>query len=112
MVTPLVLKIKSLPNGFDVAKPMNAERGSTTILLTVILKGDISKVSYQYQAYGYWQPLFPTSIESDKDTHQVTITFSARAETLPERYDYVDSRAVQLYAGNDKEGRRDGRRPL
>lgn len=72
---PLVLKIKSLPNGFDVAKPMNAERGSTTILLTVILKGDISKVSYQYQAYGYWQPLVPTSIESDKDTHQVTITF-------------------------------------
>ena len=51
---PLVLKIKSLPNSFDVAKPMNAERGSTTILLTVILKGDISKVSYQYQAYGYW----------------------------------------------------------
>ena len=40
---PLVLKIKSLPNGFDVAQPMNAERGSTTILLTVILKGDISK---------------------------------------------------------------------
>ena len=31
---PLVLKIKSLPNGFDVAQPMNAERGSTTILLT------------------------------------------------------------------------------
>ena len=64
---PLVLKIKSLPNGFDVAQPMNAERGSTTILLTVILKGDISKVSYQYQAYGYWQPLFPTTIESDTE---------------------------------------------
>lgn len=72
---PLVLKIKSLSNGFDVAQPMNASRGSTSVLLSVTLKGDISKVRYQYQAYGYWQSLTPTNVESDEDAHQVTITF-------------------------------------
>lgn len=72
---PLVLNIKSLSNGFDVAQPMNAGRGSTSVLLAVTLKGDISKVKFQYQAYGYWQSLTPAKVESDEDSHQVTITF-------------------------------------
>ena len=95
----MVLKIKSLPNGFDVAKPMNAERGSTTILLTVILKGDISKVSYQYQAYGYWQPLVPTSMRAIKIPHQVTITFKDRLQ---------EPQQIKVIAG-DKEKDRDSR---
>ncbi|WP_018668022.1 DUF4493 domain-containing protein [Bacteroides gallinarum] len=72
---PLILRIKSLSNGFDVAQPMNAGRGSTSVLLTVTLKGDISRVEYRYQAYGYWQSLTPTNVKSDEYTHQVTLAF-------------------------------------
>lgn len=72
---PLILKIKSLSNGFDVAQPMNAGRGSTSVLLTVTLKGDISRVEYQCQAYGYWQSLTPINVKSDEYTHQVTLEF-------------------------------------
>lgn len=71
----LILRIKSLSNGFDVAQPMNAGRGSTSVLLTVTLKGDISRVEYRYQAYGYWQSLTPTNVKSDEYTHQVTLAF-------------------------------------
>lgn len=72
---PLILRIKSLSNGFDVAQPMNAGRGSTSVLLTVTLKGDISRVEYRYQAYSYWQSLTPTNVKSDEYTHQVTLAF-------------------------------------
>lgn len=79
---PLVLKIKSISNGFNVAQPMNVARGSSSVLLTVTLKGDISKVKYQYQAYGYWQSFTPTKTESDdeKITHQITLPFEAIQE--------------------------------
>lgn len=91
---PLVLKIKSLSNEFYVAQPMNVTHGSTSVLLTVTLKGDISKVKYQYQAFGYWQSFTPTQIESDEEgiVHQITLPFTS----------ILDSQQIKVIAG-DKE---------
>lgn len=89
---PLVLKIKSLSNDFDVAQPMNVMRGSTSIQLTITLKGDISKVRYQYQAYGYWQSLTPAKVESDVEKHQIFLPFE----------EIQDPQQIKIIAG-DKE---------
>ena len=80
---PLVLKIKSLSNEFNVAQPMKVARGSTSVLLTITLKGDISKVKYQYQAFGYWQTFTPAKVESDEEgiTHQVMLPFASIQDT-------------------------------
>lgn len=91
---PLVLKIKSLSNKFNVAQPMNVTHGSTSVLLTVTLKGDISKVKYQYQAFGYWQSFTPTKVESDEEgvVHQITLPFTS----------ILDPQQIKVIAG-DKE---------
>lgn len=73
--TPFDLKIKTLSNQFDVAPPMKVAFNSRSLLLAVKLDGDISKVKFQYKAYGEWQDVTPAKMETNEDgiSHQVTL---------------------------------------
>lgn len=79
MSKPLVLKVVLESNQFKVAAPVSVAYGTELVTLDVTLKGDISKVQYEYVSSGSAQALKPLNIQTAQDqlTHAVTFLLPA-----------------------------------
>lgn len=74
----LVLKIETLSNQFGVTPIEEVAIGATYLEIPVSLDGDVSRLRYQYLAYGAWQDIAPSAVNLVSTTginHRIGISF-------------------------------------